>query len=64
MSNIVYESAISLEIFKIYCKFFAVLEGQKIFEFVNKSFEQNYDKITMNEDNLKIKLMINKMDIG
>ena len=63
MLNIVYESAISLETFKSYCKFFAVLEGEKIFEFVKKSFEQNYDEITMDEDTLKIKLMINIMDI-
>ena len=35
----------------------------KIFELIQKSFELNYDNISLEENELKLNLMINIMDV-
>ena len=61
--NIIYQKSVTLDNFRNHSKFFAILEVDKIFELIKKSCEQNYDSISIEEDILRIKLMINLMDI-
>ena len=63
IANITYEKSFSLENLKNFSKFFSLLNTEKIFELIQKSFELYYDNITFSEDKLIIKLMINMMDI-
>jgi hypothetical protein len=44
-------------------KFFSLLKIDKIFEFLQNSFEKNYDAIEQGEEVLKIHLMVNVMEI-
>jgi len=58
-----YEKDINVEDFKEINKFFEKLNLEKIYEFIKKSFELNYDDIIIEEESVKIKLIINIMDI-
>ena len=61
--NILYEKYISLETLQSFNKFFSILDTEKIFVIIQKSFEQNFDNISVKEDKLEIKLMVNFMDV-
>lgn len=61
--NILYEKYISLETLQSFNKFFSILDTEKIFVIIQKSFEQNFDNISIKEDKLEIKLMVNFMDV-
>ena len=63
LPNILYEKNLSLETLQGYNKFFSILNIDKIFETIQKSFELNYDNIFHEEDKLVIKLMINFMEV-
>ena len=58
-----YEKDINVEDFKEINKFLEKLNLEKIYEFIKKSFELNYDDIIIEEESVKIKLIINIMDI-
>jgi len=61
-ANIIYEKAFSPEFFKSY-KILSSLNLDKVFDLIQKSFELNYDHIFFEENELRIKLMINLMDV-
>ena len=63
LPNILYETNLSLETLQGYNKFFSILNLEKIFETIQKSFELIYDSIFLEEDKLVIKLMINFMEV-
>ena len=63
LPNILYETNLSLETLQGYNKFFSILNIEKIFETIQKSFELNYDNMFLEEDKLVIKLMINFMEV-
>ncbi len=44
-------------------KIFSVLETEKIFDIIKSGFEQKYDKISIEEDKIIIKLIINIMEV-
>ena len=62
VANIIYEKSFLIEFFKNY-KILSTINLDKIFDLIQKSFELNYDHITLEENKLKIKLMINLMDV-
>ena len=62
VANIIYEKNFLLEFFKNY-KILSTINLDKIFDLIQKSFELNYDHISLEEKELKIKLMINIMDV-
>ena len=59
----IYETLINLETLKSLCNLFNKLNAEKIWELIQKSFEMNYDNISVEEEGIKIKLMINIMDV-
>ena len=61
--NIKYEKYISLESLQSLNKFFSVLETEKIFDIIKSVFEQKLDKISIEEDKIIIKLMIDIMKV-
>ena len=62
VANIIYEKGFLSEYFKN-CQFLSKANLEKIFDLIQKSFELYYDHISLEEKELKIKLMINIMDI-
>ena len=62
VANIIYEKGFLPEFFKSY-KILSSLNLEKTFDFIQKSFELKYDHIILEENKLKIKLMINLMDV-
>ena len=62
VANIIYEKSFSLEFFKSY-KILTSLNLEKTFDFIQKSFELDYDQIILEENELKIIVMINLMDV-
>ena len=62
VANIIYEKSFSPEFFKSY-KILTSLNLEKTFDFIQKSFELDYDQIILEENELRIKLMINIMDV-
>ena len=62
VANIIYEKSFSLEFFKNY-KILTSLNLEKTFDLIQKSFELDYDQIILEENELRIKLMINIMDV-
>ena len=60
--NIIYEKSFLHEFFKNY-KILSLANLEKIFDLIQKSFDLNYDHIILEENQLKIKLMINVMDV-
>jgi len=62
VANIIYEKGFLPEFFKSY-KILSSISLEKVFDFIQKSFELNFDSITFEEKELKIKLMINLMDV-
>ena len=62
VANIIYEKSFSLEFFKSY-KILTSLNLEKTFDLIQKSFELDYDQIILEENELRIKLMINLMDV-
>ena len=63
MPNILYEESISLETLQSLNKIFSILNLDKIFTIIQKSFEQKFDHISAQEDKLVIKMMINFMEV-
>jgi len=63
LPNILYEQYITLETLQSFNKFFSILDTDKIFVIIQKSFEQNFDNISVKEDKLEIKLMVNFMEV-
>ena len=61
--NVQYVKLFPFEELKNLNKFFTMLQIDKIFDVLQKSFEKQYDVITQGEEELKIKLMINIMDV-
>ena len=62
VANIIYEKSFSPEFFKSY-KILTLLNLEKTFDLIQKSFELNYDHIILEENELRINLMINLMDV-
>ena len=62
VANIIYEKGFSPEFFKSY-KILTLLNLEKTFDLIQKSFELDYDQIILEENKLKIKLVINLMDV-
>ena len=62
VANIIYEKNFSHEFFKSY-KILTLLNLEKTFDLIQKSFELDYDQIILEENELRIKLMINLMDV-
>ena len=62
VANIIYEKSFSPEFFKSY-KILTLLNLEKTFDLIQKSFELDYDQIILEENKLRIKLMINIMDV-
>ena len=62
VANIIYEKSFSPEFFKSY-KILTSLNLEKTFDLIQKSFELDYDQIILEENELRIKLMINLMDV-
>jgi len=63
LPNILYEQYITLETLQSFNKFFSILDTDKIFVIIQKSFEQNFDNISVKEEKLEIKLMVNFMEV-
>ena len=63
LPDIIYETYISLETLQGFNKFFSILETEKIYTIIQNSFEQKFDHITIEEDKILIKLMINVMEV-
>lgn len=63
LPDIIYETYISLETLQGFNKFFSILETEKIYTIIQNSFEQKFDHITIEEDKILIKLMINLMEV-
>ena len=63
LPNIIYEKYISAETLQGLNKIFSVLDTEKIFIIIKNSFEQKLDHITIEEDKIIIKLMINFMEV-
>ena len=63
LPDIIYETYITLETLQSFNKFFSILETEKIYTIIQNSFEQKFDHITIEEDKILIKLMINVMDV-
>lgn len=63
MPNIIYKTVLSLETLRSLSKFFNLSNIERIFELIQKSFELNHDKISIEGDVLRIKLYISLMDI-
>jgi len=62
VANIIYEKSFSHEFFKSY-KILTLLNLGKTFDLIQKSFELDYDQIILEENKLRIKLVINLMDV-
>ena len=62
IANIIYEKNLSSENFKGY-KILSSLDLTNIFDIIQSSFEQNFDHLSLEEDKLKIKLIINLMKV-
>ena len=62
VANIIYEKSFSPEFFKSY-KILTLLNLEKTFDLIQKSFELDYDQIILEENELRIKLVINLMDV-
>ena len=62
VANIIYEKGFSPEFFKSY-KILTLANLEKTFDLIQKSFELNYDHIILEENELRINLMINLMDV-
>ena len=63
LPNITYEKYIDLETLQSFNKFFSILDTEKIFLIIQKSFEQKFDKILVKEDKMVIQLIVNFMDV-
>lgn len=63
LANISYEQYISLKTLQSFNKFFSILDTEKIFVIIQKSFEQSLDNITLEEDKIVINLMVNFMEV-
>ena len=62
VTNIIYEKGFLPDYFKNY-KILSLANLEKTFDLIHKSFELNYDHISLEENELRIKLMINLMDV-
>ena len=63
LPNILYEKYISLETLQSLNKFFSLLDTEKIFVIIKNALEQKLDHITIEEDKIKIKIIINFMEV-
>ena len=63
LPKIVYEKYLSLEILQSLNKFFSVLDAEKIFAIIKSGFEQKFDHISIEENKVMIKLVINFMEV-
>ena len=63
LPNILYEKYLSLETLQSLNKFFSVLDTEKIFIIIKNSLEQKLDHITIEDDTIKIKIIINFMEV-
>ena len=63
LPDIIYETYITLETLQSFNKFFSILETEKIYSIIQNSFEQKFDHITIEEEKILIKLMINLMEV-
>jgi hypothetical protein len=63
LSNILYEKYLSLETLQSLNKFFSVLDTEKIFIIIKNALEQKLDHITIEDDTIKIKIIINFMEV-
>ena len=63
LPNTSYEKKLDFETLKGFNKFFALLNCEKIFDVIQKSFELNYDQISVENDIMKIKIMITFMEV-
>ena len=63
LPNTSYEKKLDFETLKGFNKFFALLNCEKIFDVIQKSFELNYDQISVENDIMKIKIMITLMEV-
>ena len=63
LPNTSYEKKLDFEALKGFNKFFALLNCEKIFDVIQKSFELNYDQISVENDIMKIKIMITFMEV-
>ena len=63
LPNIIYEKYITLETLQSLNKFFSILETEKIFVFIQNGFEQKLDHISVEDDKIIIKVMINIMEV-
>ena len=63
LKNIVYEKYISLETLQSLNKFFSILDKEKIFVIIQKAFEEKLEHISLEEDKIIVKAMINIMEV-
>lgn len=63
LPKIVYEKYLSLETLQSLNKFFSVLDAEKIFDIIKSGFEQKLDHISIEENKVMIKLVINFMEV-
>ena len=63
LPNTSYEKKLDFETLKGFNKFFALLNCEKIFDVIQKSLELNYDQISVENDIMKIKIMITFMEV-
>ena len=63
LPNILYEKYLSLETLQSLNKFFSVLDTEKIFIIIKNALEQKLDHITIEDDTIKIKIIINFMEV-
>ena len=63
LPKIVYEKYLSLETLQSLNKFFSVLDADKIFAIIKSGFEQKFDLISIEENKVMIKLVINFMEV-
>jgi hypothetical protein len=63
LPNIIYEKYITLEMLQSLNKFFSILETEKIFVFIQNGFEQKLDYLSVEDDKIIVKVMINIMEV-
>ena len=63
LPNILYEKYLSLETLQSLNKFFSVLDTEKIFIIIKNALEQKLDHITIEDETIKIKIIINFMEV-
>jgi hypothetical protein len=63
LKNIVYGEYIILEALQSLFKFFSILGMETIYAIIQKAFEEKYEHISVEEDRIIVKLMINIMEV-